>query len=49
LNIHQVDDVRQTEIHTAELIVPDPCAFKDGVDVEKLRTHNSPGIKQISA
>jgi hypothetical protein len=29
--------------------VPDPSAFKLGVDAEKLRRHNSPGINQISA
>ena len=28
LNIHGVNDVRQTEIHTAEPLVPDPSAFK---------------------
>ena len=27
LNVHGVNDVRQTEIHTAEPMVPEPSAF----------------------
>ena len=27
LNVHGVNDVRQTEIHTAEPLVPEPSAF----------------------
>jgi hypothetical protein len=34
LNVHGVNDVRQTEIHTAEPLVPEPSAF----DVNTLRT-----------
>jgi hypothetical protein len=29
--------------------VPEPCAFKFGVAVEKLRRHKLPSINQISA
>ena len=28
LNVHGVNDVRQTEIHTAEPTVPEPSAFE---------------------
>jgi hypothetical protein len=28
LNIHRVSNVRQIEIHTAELLLPDPSPFK---------------------
>jgi len=27
LNVHRVNDVRQTEIHTAEPLMPEPSAF----------------------
>jgi hypothetical protein len=28
LNMHRVSDIRQIEIHTAELLVPDPSPFE---------------------
>ena len=28
LNVHEVNDVRQIEIHTAEPLVPEPSAFE---------------------
>jgi hypothetical protein len=34
---HGVDDVRQTEIHTAESLVPEPSAFEDEMAIEKLK------------
>jgi hypothetical protein len=37
------------EIHTAELLVPEPSAFEVKLAIEKLKTHKSPGIDQISA
>ena len=36
MNVHGVNDVRQTEIHTAEPLVPEPTAFEVGMAVEKL-------------
>jgi len=36
LNVHGVNDVRQTEIHTAEPIVPEPIAFDVELAIEKL-------------
>jgi len=49
LNIHGVNDVRQTELHTAELLVPEPSAFELELANEKLKSHKSPGIDQIPA
>ena len=46
LNVHGVSDVGQTEIHTAG---PEPSAFEFELAIEKLQSHKSPGIDQISA
>jgi hypothetical protein len=39
LNVHGVNDVRQTEIHTAEPLVPEPSAFEVemAMAIEKLK------------
>ena len=47
--VHGVNDVRQTEIHTAEPLVPEPSAFEVEMAIEKLKRHKSPGIDQIPA
>jgi len=47
LNVHGVNDVRHTEIHTAQPIVTELSAFEDEMAIEKLRRHKSPGIDQI--
>jgi len=47
LNIHGVNDVRQTEIHRAGPLVPEPSAFEIEVAIEKLKCHKSPGIDQV--
>jgi hypothetical protein len=44
-----VNAVRQTEIHKAEPLVPEPGAFEVEMATEKLTTHKSPGIDQIPA
>ena len=49
LNVHGASDSRQTEIHRAESLVPEPSAFDVEVAIEKLRRHESPGIDQIPA
>jgi hypothetical protein len=49
LNINGVNDVRQTEIHTAEPLVPEPSALVVEMAVENLKRHKSPGIDQIPA
>jgi hypothetical protein len=49
LNVHGVNDVRQTEIHTAEPLVPEPSDSEVGMAIEKLKRHKSPGTDQIPA
>jgi len=49
LNVHGVNDVRHTEIHTAEPFVPEPSAFEDELAIEKLGSHKSTGTDQITA
>ena len=46
--VHGVSDVRQTEIHTAEPLVPEPSAFEVGMAIEKLirKTNHQVLIKQ---
>jgi hypothetical protein len=40
LNLHGVNDVRQTEIHTAEPLVTEPSASKVELAIEKLKVTN---------
>jgi hypothetical protein len=49
LNVHGVHDVRQTEIHTAEPLVPEPSTSKVEMAIEKLKRYKSPVIDQIPA
>jgi hypothetical protein len=44
-----VTDVRQIEIHTAELLVPDPSPFEVEIASGKLKMYKSPGSEQIPA
>ena len=44
-----VSEVRQAEVHSAEPLVPEPSAWEVEVAIEKLKSHKSPGIDQISA
>jgi hypothetical protein len=48
LNVHGVNDVRQTEIYTAEPL-PEPSASGFELATVKLKRHKSPGINQIPA
>ena len=48
-NVHGVKDVRQAEIHTAELLVPEPSAAEFELAIDKLKSHKSQGIDQIPA
>ena len=47
LNVHGVNDVRQTEIHEAEPLVPRPSASEFELAIEKLKSHKPTGIEQI--
>ena len=49
LNILGVNDVRQRELRMAEPLVPEPSAFTFELAIEKLKSHKSQGIDQISA
>jgi hypothetical protein len=49
LNVHGVNDVRQTEVHKAEPLVPESSVFEVKMAIEKLKRHKSPGIDQIPA
>ena len=49
LNVLGVNDVRQTEIHTAEALVPEPGAFEVEVAIVKPERHKSLGTDQIPA
>jgi hypothetical protein len=44
-NVHRDNDVRQTERHTAEPLVPEPSAFE--MAVKKLKRYKSLGTDQI--
>jgi len=44
---HGFSDVRQTEIHTAEPLVPEPSAVEFDLAIEKLKSHKSPSIYRI--
>jgi hypothetical protein len=43
LNIHRVGAVRQTEIHTAKPLIPDPSTFEVESAIAKLKRYKSPG------
>ena len=47
LNVHGVNDVRQTDIHTAEPLAPQPSHFEVQMAVQKLKRHKSPGTYRI--
>jgi hypothetical protein len=49
LNVHGVNDVRQTEIHTAQPQMFHPTALEVDITTEKLKGQKSPGIDQIPA
>jgi len=49
LNVHGVNDVRQTEIHTAQPLMFQPIALDVDMATEKLKRQKSPGIDQIPA
>ena len=44
LNVHGVTDLRQTEIHTAELLVSEVSAIEAQLAIEKLKSQKSQDI-----
>ena len=49
LNVHGVNDVRQTEIHTAQPLMSETSAFKVELATEKLKRHKSPALDHTPA
>jgi hypothetical protein len=49
LNVHNVSDVRQIEVRTAEPLVPGPSRLEVEIAIAKLRKRKSPGSDQIPA
>ena len=49
LNVYEVNDIRETELHTAEPLVPEPTAFEVELAIKKLKSNISPDIDQIPA
>jgi hypothetical protein len=47
--MHDMNDVRQAEPHTAELLVPEPSSLEVESAFENLKRYKSPGIDQIPA
>jgi hypothetical protein len=47
LNVHGVNDIRQTEVPTTKPLMPEPSVFEVELDIEKLKGHKLPGIDQI--
>jgi hypothetical protein len=49
LNVHNVSDIRQIEVHTAEALVPGPSHLQVEIAIAKLKKYKSPGTDQILA
>jgi hypothetical protein len=49
LKVHDVHDVRQMDIHTAEPLVPEPILVVVEIATGKLKIYKSPGTDQIPA
>jgi hypothetical protein len=49
VNVHGAGGVRQIEMHTDELFVPEPSASEVGVAVGKLKSYKYPVVDQIPA
>jgi len=46
--VHRINGTRQTEVHTAEPLLPDNVTpFEFGVAVESLKSYTSPGNDHI--
>jgi hypothetical protein len=49
LNVRNVSDVRQIEVHTAQPLVPGPSRLEAEIAIAKLKKYKSPGSDQIPA
>jgi hypothetical protein len=49
LNVHNISDFRQKEVHTAEPLVPGASRLEVEIAISKLEKYESPGSDQIPA
>jgi hypothetical protein len=49
LNVHNVSDVRQIEVHTAEPLEPGSSRLEVEIAIAELKKYKSPGSDQILA
>jgi len=49
LHVHDINDIRQTEVHTAEPLAPELSYLKVEIAIEKLKRYKSSDIDQILA
>jgi hypothetical protein len=49
LNVHNVSDVRQIQVHMTDPLVPSPSSLEDEITIAKLKNYKSPGSDQIPA
>jgi len=47
LDVRGVNDIMQTEMHAAELLVPEPSSFAVEISTEKLKIYKSSGSDHI--
>jgi hypothetical protein len=47
LKVHNVSDVKQIEVNTAEPLIPGPSRLEVGIGIAKLEKYKSPGSDQI--
>jgi hypothetical protein len=49
LTVHNVSEVKQVEVHTAEPLVPGPSRLEVEIAIAELKKYKSPGSDQIPA
>jgi hypothetical protein len=49
LNVHDVNDVRQTEMHAAEILVPESSCSEVETAIQELKRYKLPAINQMPA
>jgi hypothetical protein len=47
VNVHMVNEVKLTAVHTAETLVPNPSAFEDEMAAENFKRYKSTSTAQI--
>jgi hypothetical protein len=49
LNVYRINDVRQTQMHTTEPLVPDRSSFEDEIAIDMLKIYKTRGIDKLLA